>query len=70
VRILVNFMNRDGWSLHCLAPDCQTLVSRWVTVRTEATLLRLLKAGGATAADMEEIERDISRGAGASSSST
>jgi hypothetical protein len=30
-------------------------------VRTEETLLRLLKASGATAAAMEEIERDISR---------
>ena len=61
MRILVNFMNRDGWSIHCLASDCQTLVSQWVTVRTGATLLRLLKASGATVAEMEEIERDISR---------
>jgi hypothetical protein len=48
MRILVNFMNRDGWSVHCMAPDCQTLISQWVTVRTEETLLRLLKASGAT----------------------
>jgi hypothetical protein len=46
VRILVNFMNRDGWAVHCLASDCQTLVSQWVTVRTEETMLRLLKASG------------------------
>jgi hypothetical protein len=44
-----------------LSPDCQTLISGWVTVRTEATLLRLLKASGATAAEMDEIERDIRR---------
>jgi hypothetical protein len=61
MRILVNFMNRDGWSVPCLAPDCQILISGWVTVRTEETLLRLLKASGATTAEMEEIERDISR---------
>ena len=59
MRILVNFMHRDGWSVHCLAPDCKTLVSQRVTVRTEATLLRLLKASGATPAEMDEIERDM-----------
>jgi hypothetical protein len=48
LRILVNYMNRDGWSVHYVAPDCQTLISQWVTVRTEETLLRLLKASGAT----------------------
>jgi hypothetical protein len=61
MRTLVNFQTRGGWSVHCLAPDCQTPVSQWVTVRTEATLLRLLKASGATAPEMEEIVRDISR---------
>jgi len=30
-----------------------------VTVRTEATLLRLLKARGATPIEMDEIERDM-----------
>ena len=59
MRILVNFMHRDGWSVHCLAPDCQTLVSQWVTLDTEETLLRLLKASGATMAELEEIERDM-----------
>ena len=44
MRILVNFVNRDGWSVHCLAPDCKTLISQCVMVRTEETLLRLLKA--------------------------
>ena len=31
-----------------------------MTVRTDDTLLRLLKVSGATPAEMEEIERDIS----------
>jgi hypothetical protein len=44
MRILVNFMRRDGWSDHCLAPDCKTPISQWVTIQTEETLLRLLKA--------------------------
>jgi hypothetical protein len=30
-----------------------------VTVRTEATLLRLLKASGANVAELDEIERDM-----------
>jgi hypothetical protein len=59
MRILVNFMHRDGWSVHCLAPDCKTPISQWVTIQTEETLLRLFKASGATPAEMEEIERDM-----------
>jgi hypothetical protein len=59
MRVFLNFQNRDGWSVYCLAADCKTLVSQWVTVRTEATLLRLLKASGANVAELEEIERDM-----------
>jgi hypothetical protein len=70
MRTPVNFMHRAGWSVNCLAPDCQTPVSGWVTVRTKETLLRLLKASGATDTDMEEIERDMARRAGGPSSST
>jgi hypothetical protein len=44
-----------------LAADCLTLISGWVTVRTGETLLRLLRASGASVEDMEEIERGISR---------
>jgi hypothetical protein len=61
MRLLVDYMNRNGWSIHCLAGDCQTLVSQWVTVRTQETLLRLLQARGATPAEMDEIERDAGR---------
>jgi hypothetical protein len=59
MRILVNFMHRDSWSVHCLTADCRTLISKWVTVRSEETLLRLLKASGANPAQMEEIENSI-----------
>ena|ERR1700733_988250 len=61
VRILVNFMHRDGWSVHCLAADARTLISGWVMVRTNETLLRLLKASGATTAQMDEIADDMRR---------
>jgi DNA-binding CsgD family transcriptional regulator len=61
MRILVNFMRNDGWSVHCLAADCRTLISQWVTVRTDETLLRLLKASGANPEQMGEIIRDMNR---------
>jgi hypothetical protein len=59
--ILVNFMRRDGWSVHCLVADCKTLIGSWLTVRTGATLLRLLHASGATPGQMEEMARDMAR---------
>jgi hypothetical protein len=40
-------------------PDCKTLVSQWVTVRTEATLLRLLKATVAVNQRMAAIYRRL-----------
>jgi hypothetical protein len=61
MRILLNFMNRDGWSVHCLALDCKSLISGWVTVRTDETLLRLLKASAATPAQVDEIANDMTR---------
>src|ERR1700678_586983 len=61
MRILANFMLRDTWSVHCVAQDCKTLVSEWVTVKTDETLLRLLKASGATEQNLIEIQRDMKR---------
>lgn len=61
VRILVNFMHRDGWSVHCLAKDGKTVISPFMEVASESTLLRLLKFCGATDAALEEAQRDIDR---------
>jgi hypothetical protein len=36
-----------------------TLISEWVTVRSDLTLLRLLKASGATPAELEEVQGDM-----------
>jgi hypothetical protein len=69
MRTLVNFMRRDGWFIHCLAADCRTLISRWIMVRSDQTLLRLFKASGATPPEVDEIERDIRRWGGAAPSS-
>jgi hypothetical protein len=48
VRILVNFMHRDGWSVHCLAEDAKTVISPILHIAEEGTLLRLMRASGAT----------------------
>jgi hypothetical protein len=61
VRILVNFMHRDGWSVHCIGPNHQTQTSPWLDVASEGTLLRLLRAAGATEDTMAEVEADIRR---------
>jgi hypothetical protein len=46
MRVLVNFQHRDGWSIHCLEPDCSTPIGQPVTVATDEMLIRLLKASG------------------------
>jgi hypothetical protein len=61
MRVLLNFQNRGGWAVHCLAPDCNTLISGWVTVRTQEMLIRLLNACGASQAELEEVEGDAGR---------
>jgi hypothetical protein len=54
-------MHRDDWFIHCLAADARTLISGRVMVRTEETLLPLLKASGATPAQMDEMADDMRR---------
>jgi hypothetical protein len=61
MRILINFRHRSGWSIHCLAPDCKTLVSPWLTVQEDETLLRVLAASGATPAQLDEVVKDMRR---------
>lgn len=59
MRILVNFMHRNGWSIHCLAEDAKTVIGPRLEIAKESTMIRLLRASGATDADMVEIRRDI-----------
>jgi hypothetical protein len=59
MRVLVNFQHRGDWSIHCLAEDAKTLISGWVTVQTDSTLLRLLKVAGASVDELDEIQRDM-----------
>jgi hypothetical protein len=59
--MLINFMRRGTWSIHCLADDAKTPVSGWVTVRDDSTLLRLFRACGASKSNIAEIQRDMAR---------
>jgi len=54
-RIVVNFMHRDIWSVHCLAEDCKTPISGWTDVASTETLMRLLHYLGATPEELEHV---------------
>ena len=54
----LNFMHRDGWSLHIIAADCKTVLLTFRCVRDEMTLLRIVaKLGG----DVGKAKRDMNR---------
>jgi len=59
MRVLVNYMHRQGWSVHCLADDAKTSISPYVTMREQTTLVRLLRACGLTDEGLAEVERRI-----------
>jgi hypothetical protein len=61
VRILANFMYRDGWSVRCLAEDAKTSIGRPLTMQNDATLLKLFRFIGAGEEEIAEVERDIKR---------
>jgi hypothetical protein len=52
-------MHRDGWNIHCVGEDAKTPISPMLHVAEESTLLRLLRASGATDEELEKIERDM-----------
>jgi hypothetical protein len=62
VRILANYMHRDGWWVHAIAEDASTPIGEYVSVKDEATLIRLLRYVGATDADIDLVHEDIRRG--------
>jgi hypothetical protein len=61
MRVLVNFLHRSGWSIHCLEEDCATPIGQPVTVATDEMLIRLMKASGAGPVELDEISRDMRR---------
>jgi hypothetical protein len=45
MEILVNFMKRDNWSVHCVTADARTEISPFMSMKKKETLLRYVGAG-------------------------
>lgn len=60
MRILVNFQDNKGWTVHCLAEDCQTVIAPFLDVASLDTLRRLLQYAGADAEEMKHFEQCVS----------
>ena len=58
---MVNYMERDGWSVHCLAEDARTPISPYVDVAGLPTLIKLMRYVGATDEKIEQVHADIRR---------
>lgn len=61
MRVIVNFMYRNGWFVHCLADDARTPISPYITVATLETLIRLLRYVGAGEIEIAEVHEDVRR---------
>ena len=59
MRILVNFQDTNGWTVHCLAEDCQTRISPILDVASLETLRRLLRRAGTDEDEMQHFEQCI-----------
>ena len=56
-RVLMNFMDRYGWTAHFVAADCRTPISRHFTLPNVEALRRLAREGHVE--DVEGFERGI-----------
>ena len=61
MKVLVNCLHWDGWSVHCIAEDCKTVLSPFVDVESLAVLRKLLRCAGASDDEMAKFEGDIQR---------
>ena len=59
MRVLVNFMHREGWSVHCLAEDTRTCIGPYINMPEQTTLIKLLSACGLNDHGLADVERDI-----------
>jgi hypothetical protein len=59
MRILVNFQDDKGWTIHCLAEDCQTAIGQFLDVASLETLRRLLRYAGADEEEMQHFEKCV-----------
>ena len=61
MRVLLNFMERDTWLIHCLAEDCRTVLAPYRSVSSLETLRRLIIFAGAPAEEVEAFNRNVKR---------
>jgi hypothetical protein len=59
MRLLVNFQDTNGWTVHCLAEDCQTRISPALDVASLETLRRLLRRAGTDEDEMQHFEQCV-----------
>ena len=58
MRALLNYMYREGWTMHIMGEDCKTVLLGYRKVRDQEALLRIVaKLHGAVA----EVETNIQR---------
>jgi hypothetical protein len=61
VRILVDSTHRDGWSIHLLAENANTVLTKWTVVASQDMMLRLFRACGAKDDVIADVKRDVAR---------
>ena len=59
MEILINFMERDNWSVHCVTADARTEISPFMSIKKKETLLRLLRYVGAGDVQIAEVELNL-----------
>lgn len=61
MRVLVNFMLREVWHIHCMDADAQTPISPFITARNKSILILLLRYVGATDDEIVRVQHDINQ---------
>jgi hypothetical protein len=64
MRIWVNFLNSNGWTIHTLAEDASTVIGPNIRVAKESTLLGLLRLAGADDETLVKVSQAIRAGGG------
>ena len=59
MRVLVNFMLRDVWLVHCIAEDAATPISPILRIGTRELLIRALRYTGATETELDQVHERI-----------
>ena len=60
-RVLMNFLENNGWSIHFIAEDCKTPISRFYTLSSIEALYDLVRRTDPPPGTLEEVEHDIRR---------